>query len=258
MGHHLDSELRVAVEAAQATGAEIMRLRGEGLRFGRKSSRELVTEADIRAAEMLHDMLLQPFPDTGWLSEEHIDTSDRLGRERVWIVDPIDGTREYLQGIPEFAVSIGLAVAGRAVLGVVHNPATGEMFAGTESGEAVAVDAPATDGYEVLVGRAEASWDEVPPLPGKPRTSGVGSVAYRLARLAAGTGDAVVTNYGRAEWDVAAGITLCRQAGLVATDVLGAPIEFNKPNPDVRGLLVARRALHEAISTHFERLMRRA
>jgi myo-inositol-1(or 4)-monophosphatase len=87
--------------------------------------------------------------------------------------------------------------------------------------------------------------------------AGVGSVAYRLALIAEGRGDAVVTNYGRAEWDVAAGIALCHAAGVVATDVLGEPILFNKPNPDIRGLLVARQPLHAEIRTYFDSIMRR-
>jgi myo-inositol-1(or 4)-monophosphatase len=256
----LEAELQTAIDAAREAGAEVMRLRGEGMRFGRKGGRELISEADIAAAEMLHERLLAPFPDTGWLSEEHIDTAHRLGCERVWIVDPIDGTREFLQGVPEFAISIGLAIAGRAALGVVHNPASGETFAGVAPPNTTPDLFEPRDGaapYSVLVGRAEASWDEVPPLPGRPRTFGVGSVAYRLARLAEGRGDVVVTNYGRAEWDVAAGIALCLRAGLRATDVLGEPITFNKPDPDVRGLLVAKQGLHAEISDHFNRIMRR-
>ena len=256
----LEAELKTAIAAAREAGLEVMRFRTNGVRFGRKGGRELISEADIAAAELLHDRLLQPFPDTGWLSEEHVDTVHRLGCERVWIVDPIDGTREFLQGIPEFAISIGLAIDGKPVLGVVHNPATGETFAGLATEELPPRDqtGPEAATYRVLVGRTEASWNEVPPLPGRPQTVGVGSVAYRLARLAEGAGDAVVTNYGRAEWDVAAGIALCLRAGLIATDVLGEPITFNKPDPDVRGLLVARKPLHGEISDHFSRIMRRS
>ena len=255
---NLDAELRTAVEAARRAGAEVIRLRDEGVRFGRKSGRELVSEADLRAAEMLHSDLTSAFPDAGWLSEEHIDDPDRLRHERVWIVDPIDGTREYLQGIPEFAISIGLAIGGETVLGVVYNPANDEMHAAiVPPGVPAQPGRSSSEAYDVLVGRGEAGWDEVPPLPGKARVAGVGSVAYRLARLAAGAGDTVVTNYGRAEWDVAAGIALCKAAGANVTDVLGDPIRFNKPNPDIRGLLAARDPLHGEIRVYFDSIMRR-
>ena len=144
----LEHELKVAVEAALKAGEEVSRLRREGVRYGRKGGWELVSEADIRAAEILHSALTSAFPSDGWLSEEHHDTAERLGRERVWIVDPIDGTREYLQGIDEYAISIGLSIAGSPALGVVHNPATGELFAGECLG------APEARGRGVALGLA--------------------------------------------------------------------------------------------------------
>ncbi len=250
-------ELAIATDAARAAGDEVLRMRTDGLRFGHKEGRELVSEADIRAAEMLHEAITSAFPDDGWLSEEHVDTAHRLGRSRTWIVDPIDGTREYLMGVPEYAISVGLAVESEAALGVVYNPAAGEMHTAVCAGAAEGATALMPTRFRVLVGRGEQQWDEVPPLPAGAETQGVGSVAYRLALLADGKGDAVLTGYGRAEWDVAAGIALCRAAGLRATGVLGDPITFNQPEPWVRGLLVARPALHAYLLAHFRGLQRR-
>lgn len=249
-------ELRLAVEAVKAAGDEVMRLRREGLRYGRKAGMELVSEADLHAAEILHDRLTSAFPADGWLSEEHVDTAERLGRDRTWIVDPIDGTREFLMGVPEFAISVGLAVEGEPVLGVVFNPASGELDASVcvESEEIAGQLTPPR--LEVLVGRAELGMGEVPPLPHGTEIAGIGSVAYRLAVLARGRGHAVVTAYGRAEWDVAAGVALCRAAGLRATGVLGAPLRFNQEAPYVPGLLVAGAAVHALLSTHFDRYRR--
>ena len=252
----LEEELRVATEAALAAGAEVARFRREGVRYGHKDGHELVSEADIRAAEMLHAALTTAFPDTGWLSEEHTDTDVRLGHERIWIVDPIDGTREYLQGIPEYAISVGLVIAGQPVLGVVYNPAREEMYAAVCTGAVERAPASIPRRFEALVGRGERQYDELPPLPPGTRTTGVGSVAYRLAVLAAGRGDAVLTGYGRSEWDVAAGAALCIAAGLRVTDVLGEPMEFNKPDPHIRGLLVAEPGLHGHISRFFSQLQR--
>jgi myo-inositol-1(or 4)-monophosphatase len=254
MTHSLADELKAAVEATVAAGDEVARLRRDGLRYGHKEGRELVSEADIRAAEMLHEALTHAFPDTGWLSEEHVDTADRLDRERVWVVDPIDGTREYLMGLPEYAVSVALVIDGAPALGVVYNPATRHLAqaVSTESCEHQAQAVPAD--YDVLVGRGEQRWNDVPSLPGRARVKGIGSIAYRLALVAAGQGDAVVTGSGRAEWDVAAGAALCLAAGLRVTDVLGEPMRFNQPEPYVRGLLVARAGLHRRIRGHFESL----
>jgi myo-inositol-1(or 4)-monophosphatase len=250
----LERELRSAIEAAAKAGEEVVRLRREGLRFGRKDGWELVSEADIRAAEILHSALTSAFPGDGWLSEEHEDTAERLRRDRVWIVDPIDGTREYLQGLPEYAISVGLAIGGQPALGVVHNPATGEMHAAVclDANERPELVVPGKR-VQVLVGRGEHQWDEVPPLPGDCRTRGVGSVAYRLALVAAGRADAVVTGYGRSEWDVAAGVALCHAASLRATDIFGQPMPFNQRDPHVRGLLAARPTLHRRLAEHLGR-----
>lgn len=252
----LEDELRIAAEAARAAGAEVARLRREGVRYGHKDGHELVSEADIRAAEMLFEALTKPFPDTGWLSEEHTDTSHRLGRERVWIVDPIDGTREYLQGVPEYAISIGLVIDGEPALGVVYNPARDEMQAAScyAAGEHAKERLPQR--FEVLVGRGEHRWDELPPLPPGAKARGVGSVAYRMAVLADGKGDAVLTGYGRSEWDVAAGAALCRAAGMRVTDILGEPLTFNKREPWVRGLLAAEPRTHEHFARFFQRYRR--
>jgi myo-inositol-1(or 4)-monophosphatase len=253
----LEHELRIATEAALRAGDEVARLRREGVRYGRKDGWELVSEADLHASEILHSALTGAFPFDGWLGEEHTDTAERLGRERVWIVDPIDGTREYLQGIPEYAISIGLVIEGRPALGVVHNPATGELFA-RECLSAEERLPTETTGHpiEVLVGRGEQLHDELPPLPEGTETRGVGSVAYRLALLAQGQGNAVLSGYGRAEWDVAAGLALCRAAGLRATGIFGDDMPFNQPEPYVRGLLVAEPGLHQRLARFFQQFRR--
>ena len=248
-----EQELKVAIEAARAAGVEVARMRREGLRYGRKDGWELVSDADIRAAEMLHEAITGAFPEDGWLSEEDVDTDRRLTRDRAWIVDPIDGTREFLQGIPEYAVSVGLAVEGEPVLGVVYNPATDEMFAATTEKAVERSGALVPSAYDVLVGRGEKEWDEVPTLPFGGRTLGVGSVAYRLALVSAGRGDATLSGYGRSEWDVAAGMALCIAAGLRATDVMCDPMRFNQAEPAVRGFLVAAPALHEHLARHLHR-----
>jgi len=255
-GHNdvvLEEELKIAVEAVLRAGEEVARLRRDGVRYGRKEGWELVSEADIHAAEVLHEALTRSFPSDGWLSEEHHDTIERLGRDRVWIVDPIDGTREYLQGIPEYAISVGLAIDGQPALGVVHNPATGEVFAAEclSSAERPPTE-PTGHHLDVLVGRGEQLNDEIPPLPEGADTRGVGSVAYRLALLSTGEGNATLSGYGRAEWDVAAGVALCKASGLRATDIFGERIPFNQPEPYVRGFLAAEPGLHGRLATFFQ------
>ena len=179
----LEQELQVATEAVLAAGAEVARFRRDGVRYGHKDGYELVSEADLRASEMLYQSLMSAFPDSGWLGEEHTDTAERQAHERVWVVDPIDGTREYLQGIPEYAISVGLVIRGEPALGVVYNPAREELYAAVCLGSAERPPGRVPARFEVLVGRGEKRWDELPPLPPGARSRGIGSVAYRLALL---------------------------------------------------------------------------
>ncbi len=252
-----ERELEAAKEAALAAGEVVERLRREGVRYGRKAGRELVTEADLAAAALLERRLLGEFPGDGWLSEEHRDSPERLRAARTWVVDPIDGTREYLQGVPEFAVSVALVVNGAPVLGVVHNPATGELYAATCcSAEERPPTEPTGQPFEALVGRGEHAWDDLPPLPEGTLVRPVGSVAYRLALLAQGEGNATLTGFGRAEWDVAAGAALCLAAGLRVTGMLGEPLRFNQPRPVVRGLLAAEPGLHRRLTQFFTQFVR--
>src|SRR5690606_5222703 len=122
--------------AARAAGDVVMRRFGGEHEVTYKEPDQPLTAADLEADALLRTRLLGARPDYGWLSEETEDAPDRHRRHRVWIVDPLDGTRSYIAGRPEFAVSIGLAEDGRAVLGVVYNPATGELFYAERGGGA--------------------------------------------------------------------------------------------------------------------------
>jgi len=114
-----DADLALAVEAARAAGEVVMRRFGGEQPVTYKGPDQPLTPADLEADDVLRARLLGARPDYGWLSEETADAPDRLGRVRVWIVDPLDGTRSFIAGRPEFAISIALAERGRAVLGAV-------------------------------------------------------------------------------------------------------------------------------------------
>ena len=249
-----ESELQITIESVHKAGIEILKMRNEGVRYGHKSGRELVSEADLKVSEILRDSLTTPFPDTGWLSEEDTDTADRLQKERVWIVDPIDGTREFLQGFPEYAISVALAVQGNPVLGVVFNPATKETFSSISpaknafsNNQTNSIVSEGLNEYTVLISRGEHQFREVPPLPGTPTIITLGSVAYRLALLSTGKADLTLSGHARKEWDVAAGTALCLGNGIQVTDFLGEPLKFNQPFPSIRGFLAANPEMHKKI-----------
>ena len=253
-------ELDAAEAAARRAGQILLRYREHGARYGWKESNrdglmnyEVVSEADVEVDAALRETLLGAFPGDGWLSEEQHDDphgpSGRLNRERVWIVDPLDGTREFLQGIPEYAVSIALTVGGVAVLGVVYNPALDAMYhaAAGGPGEGFALD-PALrlqDSF-MLAGRGEWRFGDLPPVPDGTKLMPVGSIAYRMALLATGTGCLIFTVGRRREWDVAAGAALLSAAGATVTNVHGQPLQFNQPETEVDGLIAARAGIHTA------------
>ncbi len=250
-------DLELAVSAAREAGDAMMRRFGEAHEVTYKEPDQPLTAADLEADDILRERLLGARPDYGWLSEETRDAPDRLRRQRVWIVDPLDGTRSYIAGRPEFAVSIGLAEAGQAVLGVVYNPATRELF-WAERGAGAWCEAPARPGAMrlhvtarstgdqavLLASRSEIAAGEFDPFHGGWVLRPTGSTAYKLARLAAGAGDVFLSRGPKSEWDVCAGVLLVEEAGGRATDLVGGELRYNQPDPHVEGILATNGRLH--------------
>lgn len=256
MTNALQHELDVAIEAARSAGA-IVRGWYEGAYTVSKKAHagnSPLTEADLEANRCIHERIRGAFPDDGWLSEETRDSAERLGRRRVWIVDPLDGTREFVEHIPEFVVCIGLAVDGEAVLGVEYNPVTDELFAGargggtTWNGRPVSVTERADlREARVLASRSEdkrGEWDE---FRSEMRVELTGSVAYKLALIAAGRADATFSLTPKNEWDVCAGTALITAAGGRMTDRYGKPLRFNQADTRLPGLIACNAALYEPI-----------
>lgn len=252
----MDRELKVAVEAARKASLAIRGIyeRDDFEVRQKKGDKGPLTEADLAADRILTTTLREAFPGDGLLSEEHTDDRTRLERRRVWIIDPLDGTREFTLGIPEFVVSIGLVVDGEAVLGVLCNPATGELITGVV-GEGVRYDGePAhttghatVEGARFLVSRSEHSKGWFEPWQDQARMDPVGSVAYKLGLVAAGKAEATFTPKPRNEWDLAGGVACLLAAGGKATDGEGVPYRFNQPDPLKIGVCGTNGAIHDAV-----------
>jgi myo-inositol-1(or 4)-monophosphatase len=212
-----------------------------------------VTEADRAADRVLREALLRE--GEGWLSEESADDLARLEKQRVWVVDPLDGTREFVAGIPEWCVSIGLVENGRAVAGGVCNPATGETFLGsladglTYKGKPARASVTTTlEGAVVLASRSEVQRGEWEAFRNAPITiRPTGSIAYKLALVAAGLADATWTLTPKHEWDIAAGVALVHAARGFAECLDKSTPTFNKRSPLFSGLIAGGQALREEI-----------
>jgi myo-inositol-1(or 4)-monophosphatase len=219
-----------------------------------------LTEADLAADAVLREELSALLPDAGWLSEETADSPERLERAAVWIVDPIDGTREYSQGVPEFAISVALAFRGEVVLGLLLNPAIDEMLIARSGGGVLRNGQPVPpsstcgqlDGSVLLASRTETRRGEFEPFKARMQVRESGSTAWKLGLIAAGEGDAYFTRKPRNEWDVAAGILLCREAGLTVTDLGRASHTFNRPSPLCRGVVAAAPGIHGELMSMIE------
>lgn len=212
-----------------------------------------ITEADRMANKILRENLLRQ--GEGWLSEESTDDLERLQKRRVWIVDPLDGTHEFVAGIPEWCISIGLVENGRAVAGGVYNPATKEVFLGSlESGvtyngkKVYASRRSSMEGALVLASRSEVrrgEWDHLRNAPFEIRPTG--SVAYKLALVSASLADATWTLSPKHEWDVAGGVALVRAAGGFVDSSMGKPVTFNNERTLFPGLLAGGTKLQSEI-----------
>ncbi len=218
-----------------------------------RGGRNVVTEVDRKVSDVLRELLLQP--GEGWLSEEEADDRTRLAKEVVWIVDPLDGTREFVDGIPEWYVSVGLTVAGNAVAGGILNPATGERFlVGLNSG--VTHNGRRTEptrkislaGAEVLASRQEYNRGEWTKFAGKEFSiRATGSVAYKLALVSAGLADATWTLSPKHEGDVAAGVALATSAGCGVCCTQSAKLLFNQDKTLLPGLAASSRGIWEQV-----------
>jgi myo-inositol-1(or 4)-monophosphatase len=221
-----------------------------------KAGHDPVTEADRALDVVLRQKLLRD--DEGWLSEESADDLSRLNKSRVWVVDPLDGTREFVKGIPEFCVSIGFVEDGSAVAGGICNPATGETFLGAVdagvryNGEPAQASARSSlDGAVVLASRSEIKRGEWKQFENGPmQVKAMGSVAYKLALVSAGLADATYTLTPKHEWDVAAGAALVVSSGGCVTTLENTAFRANNRNPLLSGLIACGANLQRELLGH--------
>lgn len=258
-----DAELRILNDAIRTAGTEIKRLASDGFDIQIKPDRSPVTSADLAVNRILQSRLLGMFPGDGWLSEESPDGPARLSKTRVWVIDPIDGTRAFIHGEPEFCISVALLEENRPVVAAIFNPSTNELFTATRGGGLHLNHEPLT--------RQNKGMDRLPIIAlspwGQPveRFKGVEayatsrpmrSIAWALALTAGERIHAVLTFEPENEWDVAAGALLIEEAGGTLQDGEGQALRFNRPEPRFRGIIATSRHCPDPVRQQLRALSR--
>lgn len=215
-----------------------------------------VTEADIAVDRMLHSDLLAARPDYGWLSEETEDGDARQSHDHVFIIDPIDGTRAFIEGSKTFAHSLAIAHKGQVTTAVVFLPMLDKLYVATNTmpaslnGRPISASTPKPDQTPTVLAtkcnfKPERWKSGIPPFERHFRSS----LAYRLCLIAEGRFDAMLTLRPTWEWDVAAGALIAQRAGATVTDMTGEKPVYNNPHPQLNGMITAGPNLHKTICT---------
>lgn len=248
--------LEIVADIAAEAGRIAAGRAGTPFRTWEKVPGHPVCEVDLEVDAFLRERLTALEPDAGWLSEETLDESDRIERRRLWVVDPIDGTRDYVRGRSGWAVSVALVEDRVPVMGVLAAPIRNELWT-AERGRGAWRNGQRLEAS----GRTELTGARVPSselpeidrdLTPVPRPN---SIALRIAMVAAGEADLVATLRWGFEWDIAAAALIAEEAGAKVTGALGQPLSFNTSSGEAFGVLVSAPGIHAAA---VERLRNRA
>ena len=239
--------LEQAIAATRDAGDLTLQYFGGSYQLADKGGGDPLTTADLAADAFLKKALLDLRADSGWLSEETVDDRARLTREAVWIVDPVDGTREFVAGLPEYVVAVALVEAGAPTLAIICNPAAGDLYAAVKDGgtfkngqRVFCSEIQDLPQATATVSRSEIKRGEIEPYrPHLGEIVPVGSVAYKLALAAAGECDLNFSVQPKNEWDVCAGDLLVREAGGQMLDRAGQVRAYNQADPLIAGGLAA-------------------
>jgi myo-inositol-1(or 4)-monophosphatase len=239
--------LRDALQAVMREAGELARVTASRpfKKWTKGPKESPVSEGDLAVNELLLDRLPKLAPDAGWLSEETEDDAAARATRRVWIVDPIDGTRAYIAGQADWSISVALVEDGRPAVAALYAPVSEEMFLAVRGHGATLNDAAIRAGDDSALTGARVAGPKryleqlsnlTPALLLQPRVS---SLALRLTRVAHGVFDAAFASGGSHDWDLAAADLLVHEAGGVMTDFAGRALSYNRPHIVHQALIAA-------------------
>ena len=245
-----NEELIAAKVAARNAGKILIKhleSYSQDIQYKKESGNSPVTAADYETDQYLAHFLGGEFPHDGWLSEETVDTPDRLNKKRVWIIDPLDGTKEFIQKLPEFCVSIGLVENNIPVVGVIYDPISDEMFYAQKkkgaflNGNQIKISTIQDIEYaSIVVSRSEHTkglWNSYKSNFSSIKS--IGSIAYKLGLAASGFYDITATVAPKNEWDICAGDCIINAAGGVMKKINGENILYNQKKTLVTDPIIA-------------------
>lgn len=254
-----ESDLTLIAAAAREAGAVAMRFWKANPRVWEKPGLGPVTEADLAVNDLLADRLRGARPGYGWLSEETPDGVERLHCERVFVLDPIDGTRTFIAGEKHFAISIAVVENGRPIAGAIYLPALNRLYTAEDRGPALrdgqrisCADRTELAGANLLMSKSfldPQHWHHSQP---DLKRSFRSSIAYRLCLIAEGSFDGMISTRDAWEWDIAAGSLIAARAGATVTDRHDQPLQFNTPGAKTAGIFTAPPAVHRDIMAGFK------
>lgn len=248
-------ELHTAKQAALHAGDVILKYYGKSLTVTNKSPTQPVTQADLEANQVIRDIILTTFPNDGWLSEEDVENTDRFTKNRIWIIDPLDGTKDFINQNPEFAVSIALIENDNPIVGVVLNPVTKELFfackgMGAFCNEKKIHVRPFSKNQKpsLLVSQSEYNRGEWTEFENDFDINPTGGCAYKMGKVARGDADGTFTLAPKSEWDICAGHLIIEEAGGSISYLDGEQITYNKPSTIMDGLIYSScQSFHKAL-----------
>jgi len=261
--HH--SDLDLLIDAARAAGKLSLDYFGQPVKQWSKDDDTPVSEADIAVDRLLHEQLTGERPDYGWLSEETEDDPERLRKERVFVVDPIDGTRAFLKGKPHYCISLAVVEGTQPITAALYNPATDEMFTAAKgqgaflNGAAIAPSNRNNIAGAHLIGHEglyrHPAWPT--PWPDDITISNINSIAYTIALVASGQMDGSVSLTGKSDWDLAAADLIMQEAKGKATTHNGDGYVYNQRTTRHLDVISAGPALHTLLLEKVEPIAQR-